>query len=269
MALGQRREEADHGGLRHGEGDTGSPEVQVAMLTRRIADLTEHLSAQARPPQPPRLLLLVGRRRRLLQYLAEKDITRYRVADRATRPAPIARRGEWPPGRSPVRVLATAVRGPGARRRSRPTSRTAAPVLGSGPRDHDSARALRSKTGRGPTRVAAARPGRQERAHPMTEQSIGPPRPCRYRQRHVRHPHHPLRDRPAGPAGRRLRRRLPGRRDHGAVGHHRVQEPEGAPRLLPADGGRRGADVRRRADPRLVLPPRGPARARTRSSPAG
>ena len=58
--------------------------------------------------------------------------------------------------------------------------------------------------------------------------------------------------------GRRLRRRLPRRRDDAAVGHHGRQAPEGAVRLLPADDRRRGADVRRRAHPRLVLPPRGP-----------
>jgi len=60
-------------------GDTGSPEVQVAMLSRRIADLTEHLRTHKHDHHSRRgLLLLVGRRRRLLQYLAKKDITRYR-----------------------------------------------------------------------------------------------------------------------------------------------------------------------------------------------
>ena len=61
------------------DGDTGSPEVQVAMLSRRIADLTEHLKAHKHDHHSRRgLLLLVGRRRRLLQYLAKKDINRYR-----------------------------------------------------------------------------------------------------------------------------------------------------------------------------------------------
>ena len=70
------------------EGDTGSPEVQVAMLTRRIADLTEHLKEHKHDHHSRRgLLLLVGRRRRLLNYLAKTDIDRYRVADRAARPA--------------------------------------------------------------------------------------------------------------------------------------------------------------------------------------
>jgi small subunit ribosomal protein S15 len=62
-----------------GEGDTGSPEVQVALLTRRINDLTEHLKTHKHDHHSRRgLLLLVGRRRRLLKYLQKKDITRYR-----------------------------------------------------------------------------------------------------------------------------------------------------------------------------------------------
>ncbi len=62
------------------ESDTGSPEVQVAMLTRRIADLTEHLKEHKHDHHSRRgLLLLVGRRRRLLKYLAKKDINRYRA----------------------------------------------------------------------------------------------------------------------------------------------------------------------------------------------
>ncbi len=61
------------------EGDTGSPEVQVAMLTRRIKDLTEHLKAHKHDHHSRRgLLILVGQRRRLLQYLQRTDITRYR-----------------------------------------------------------------------------------------------------------------------------------------------------------------------------------------------
>ena len=62
------------------EGDTGSPEVQVALLTRRINDLTEHLKVHKHDHHSRRgLLLLVGRRRRLLKYLSKKDITRYRA----------------------------------------------------------------------------------------------------------------------------------------------------------------------------------------------
>ncbi|MCI2240272.1 MULTISPECIES: 30S ribosomal protein S15 [Kineococcus] len=61
------------------EGDTGSPEVQVAMLTQRIRDLTEHLKTHQHDHHSRRgLLLLVGQRRRLLQYMAKKDINRYR-----------------------------------------------------------------------------------------------------------------------------------------------------------------------------------------------
>ena len=61
------------------DGDTGSPEVQVVMLSRRISDLTEHLRTHKHDHHSRRgLLLLVGRRRRLLNYLADTDITRYR-----------------------------------------------------------------------------------------------------------------------------------------------------------------------------------------------
>lgn len=62
------------------EGDTGSPEVQVAILTERINHLTEHLKTHKHDHHSRRgLLLLVGRRRRLLQYLQKIDINRYRV----------------------------------------------------------------------------------------------------------------------------------------------------------------------------------------------
>ena len=61
------------------ESDTGSPEVQVALLTRRISDLTEHLKEHKHDHHSRRgLLLMVGQRRRLLNYLADKDIERYR-----------------------------------------------------------------------------------------------------------------------------------------------------------------------------------------------
>ena len=61
------------------EADTGSAEVQVAMLSRRISDLTEHLKMHKHDHHSRRgLLLLVGQRRRLLNYLARTDITRYR-----------------------------------------------------------------------------------------------------------------------------------------------------------------------------------------------
>ncbi|MDJ0357279.1 30S ribosomal protein S15 [Paenarthrobacter sp. PH39-S1] len=62
------------------EGDTGSPEVQVAMLSKRILDLTEHLKAHKHDHHTRRGLMgLVGRRRRLLTYLHDTDITRYRT----------------------------------------------------------------------------------------------------------------------------------------------------------------------------------------------
>ena len=60
-------------------GDTGSPEVQVALFTRRISDLTEHLKEHKHDHHSRRgLLLLVGQRRRMLNYLADRDIGRYR-----------------------------------------------------------------------------------------------------------------------------------------------------------------------------------------------
>jgi small subunit ribosomal protein S15 len=61
------------------EGDTGSPEVQVAILTKRIAHLTEHLKEHKHDHHSRRgLMLLVGQRRRLLNYTAKTDIDRYR-----------------------------------------------------------------------------------------------------------------------------------------------------------------------------------------------
>lgn len=64
---------------RRGETDTGSAEVQIAILTRRIADLTDHLKSHAKDHASRRgLLQLVGRRRRLLDYLRREDIQRYR-----------------------------------------------------------------------------------------------------------------------------------------------------------------------------------------------
>jgi small subunit ribosomal protein S15 len=61
------------------EGDTGSPEVQIALLSKRISELTEHLKTHKHDHHSRRgLLLLVGRRRRLLKYLQKVDIERYR-----------------------------------------------------------------------------------------------------------------------------------------------------------------------------------------------
>ena len=62
------------------ENDTGSPEVQIAILTRRINDLTEHLKVHKNDHHSRRgLLKMVGHRRNLLNYLMKKDITRYRA----------------------------------------------------------------------------------------------------------------------------------------------------------------------------------------------
>lgn len=61
------------------QGDTGSPEVQIALLTQRIKDLTEHFKSHPHDHHSRRgLMLLVGRRKRLLGYLADIDIERYR-----------------------------------------------------------------------------------------------------------------------------------------------------------------------------------------------
>ena len=61
-------------------GDTGSPEVQIALLSRRINDLTTHLKEHKHDHHSRRgLLILVGQRRRLLQYLVKTDIARYRT----------------------------------------------------------------------------------------------------------------------------------------------------------------------------------------------
>lgn len=61
------------------ENDTGSPEVQIALLTERISELTEHLKVHQKDNHSRRgLLKMIGKRRNLLNYLAEKDINRYR-----------------------------------------------------------------------------------------------------------------------------------------------------------------------------------------------
>jgi small subunit ribosomal protein S15 len=61
------------------ENDTGSPEVQIALLTERISELTEHLKVHKKDNHSRRgLLKMVGQRRSLLNYLAKKDLNRYR-----------------------------------------------------------------------------------------------------------------------------------------------------------------------------------------------
>jgi len=62
------------------EHDTGSPEVQVALLTKRITELTEHFKVHAKDHHSRRgLLKLVGRRRRLLDYMKRQDLSRYQT----------------------------------------------------------------------------------------------------------------------------------------------------------------------------------------------
>jgi small subunit ribosomal protein S15 len=61
-----------------GDNDTGSPEVQVALLTARINELTEHLREHKKDHSRRGLLMLVGQRRRLLNYLNHRDVDRYR-----------------------------------------------------------------------------------------------------------------------------------------------------------------------------------------------
>ncbi|MBQ0900789.1 MULTISPECIES: 30S ribosomal protein S15 [Micromonospora] len=79
MALDQEAKATIRAEYATAEGDTGSPEVQVAVLTKRIAELTEHLKVHKHDHHSRRgLLLLVGRRRRLLNYVQKKDIARYR-----------------------------------------------------------------------------------------------------------------------------------------------------------------------------------------------
>ncbi|WP_055481646.1 30S ribosomal protein S15 [Sphaerimonospora sp. CA-214678] len=79
MSLDATTTKAIIGEYATGEGDTGSPEVQIALLSKRISDLTEHLKVHKHDHHSRRgLLLLVGRRRRLLKYLQAKDIARYR-----------------------------------------------------------------------------------------------------------------------------------------------------------------------------------------------
>ena len=79
MMLPEKKQEIIKAYATH-EGDTGSPEVQIAVLTYRIADLTAHLKDHPKDHHSRRgLLKMVGQRRGLLDYLMKKDINRYRV----------------------------------------------------------------------------------------------------------------------------------------------------------------------------------------------
>jgi small subunit ribosomal protein S15 len=78
MSITAERRTALIGEYATGTNDTGSPEVQVAILSERISNLTEHLKTHAKDFHSRRgLLMLVGRRRRLLDYLKAKDTRRY------------------------------------------------------------------------------------------------------------------------------------------------------------------------------------------------
>jgi len=79
MALTKEAKVAVIDKYRTHDSDTGSPEVQVALISTRIKDLTEHLKINKKDFNTRRSLLkLIGQRRRLLGYLKDKDITRYR-----------------------------------------------------------------------------------------------------------------------------------------------------------------------------------------------
>ena len=80
MALQRAQKDDIISGFRVHETDTGSPEVQIALLTERINGLTDHLRQHRHDHHSRRgLLKLVGRRRRLLAYLCDKDVERYRA----------------------------------------------------------------------------------------------------------------------------------------------------------------------------------------------
>jgi small subunit ribosomal protein S15 len=79
MSLTKERKQELIGKFGRSEGDTGSAEVQVALLTERINELTQHLREHGKDHHSRRgLLMMVGRRRRLLRYLERSDIERYR-----------------------------------------------------------------------------------------------------------------------------------------------------------------------------------------------
>jgi small subunit ribosomal protein S15 len=78
MSITAERRTTLIGEYKTGEADTGSPEVQVALLSERIGNLTEHLKTHAKDFHSRRgLLMMVGRRRRLLDYVRHKSQTRY------------------------------------------------------------------------------------------------------------------------------------------------------------------------------------------------
>lgn len=79
VGLSQERKNEIINEFKRSEGDTGSPEVQIALLTERINELNEHLKVHKKDHHSRRgLLKMVGRRRNLLNYLRDKDVQRYR-----------------------------------------------------------------------------------------------------------------------------------------------------------------------------------------------
>ena len=79
MSVSTIRKQDTIGKFKQHESDTGSPEVQVALLSERIAHLTEHLKTNHKDPHSRRgLLKMVGKRRSLLDYLKRKDLDRYK-----------------------------------------------------------------------------------------------------------------------------------------------------------------------------------------------
>ena len=80
MALTKDKKQEVVGTYGHSDADTGSPEVQIALLTRRIEELTEHLRTHKKDHHSRRgLLKLVGQRRRLLNYLQKRNLEGYRT----------------------------------------------------------------------------------------------------------------------------------------------------------------------------------------------
>ena len=78
MALSAPQKEQIIGDYKQGDGDTGSPEVQIALLTQRITEMTGHMQSNRHDYHSRRgLLMMVGRRNRLLKYLQRKDRQRY------------------------------------------------------------------------------------------------------------------------------------------------------------------------------------------------
>ncbi len=84
MALSNEAKQAIMAEFKLHDSDTGSPEVQIALLSHRIKDITEHLKVHAKDFHTRRgLLQMIGKRRRLLNYLQKKEIERYRTIIKA------------------------------------------------------------------------------------------------------------------------------------------------------------------------------------------